>query len=81
MGVYSFDTGDTSDCLDITIFNDILLENTESLEGRLVLDGGSVPGVTLTPVLASIEISDNDGKYMSFVVCVWGEGRIKGFNR
>lgn len=62
-GVYNFDVGETRECLEITIFNDNALEVTESLTGQLALQGGQIPGVTLQPVLTTIDITDDDSKY------------------
>ncbi len=61
-GSYSFDVRDTMDCLEITIFNDNRLEVTESLTGSLILQGGSIPGVTLRPFAADIFITDDDSE-------------------
>ena len=64
---YSLDTGDTEDCIELTILNDNLLEPTEDLTARLVslvVNGDSlpsVPGVFLQPEQTTIEIEDNDG--------------------
>ena len=70
-GVYNFGLRDTRSCLEIVIFNDAALEVTESLEARISLQGGTVPGVTLRPVLATIEITDDDSEE-------WGGGRGRG---
>jgi hypothetical protein len=61
-GAYEFGLRDVRDCLEIVIFNDVELELTETLEGRLFLQGGQIPGVTLRPMLANIEILDDDSE-------------------
>lgn len=55
---------DTMDCLEITIFNDNRLEVTEDLRVQIVLEGGQIPGVTLQPVMAEIEITDDDSEFL-----------------
>ncbi len=67
-GRYRLETGETSDCLEITLFNDIILEDVEEFTGQLVgfeVDGSVlpiIPGVIVQPQRASIEITDNDGR-------------------
>ena len=59
--------GETSDCLEVTIFNDIILEDIEEFIGQLIgfeVDGNVqsvIPGIILQPQRTSVEISDNDG--------------------
>lgn len=54
-------------CLDLTIINDILFEDVESLRTRLVRvedsDGNLISRVTLEPDEAEIDITDNDRKW------------------
>ena len=71
-GRYSLETGETSDCLDVTIFNDIILEDVEEFTGQLVgfeVDGSVVPvipGVIVQPQRTTIEITDNDGRHTKY---------------
>ena len=73
-GRYRLDTDETSDCLEITIFNDIILEDVEELTGQLVgfeVDGSVlplIPGVIVQPQRTSIEITDNDGRHTKFSI-------------
>ena len=73
-GRYRLDTGETSDCLDVTIFNDVILEDVEEFIGQLVgfeVDGtvqSVIPGVILQPQRTSVEISDNDGNITTFQI-------------
>lgn len=68
-GRYSLGTGETSDCLEVTIFNDIILEDVEEFTGQLVgfeVDGSIVaviPGVIVQPQRTAVEITDNDGRH------------------
>ena len=68
-GRYQLETGETSDCLEVTIFNDQILEDVEDFVGQLVgfeVDGTVVPvipGVVLQPQRTMAEITDNDGNY------------------
>lgn len=68
-GRYRLETGETSDCLEVTIFNDIILEDVEEFTGQLVgfeVDGSIlplIPGVIVQPQRTTIEISDNDGRH------------------
>ena len=56
-----FDTCDTRHCTNITIKNDAVLENTESFFVKLLRTPDLDSRITLDPVLAEIEITDNDG--------------------
>ena len=66
-GRYSLEAGETSDCLEVTIFNDIIFESVEEFIGQLVgfeVDGSiqaTIPGVILQPQRTMVEITDNDG--------------------
>ena len=67
-GRYSLGAGETSDCLEITIFNDIILEDVEEFTGQLVgfeVDGSIlpvIPGIIVQPQRTTVEITDNDGR-------------------
>ncbi len=56
-------------CVDLTVLNDNLLEDTETLQARLIRVTDSVGNVitsdrlTLDPQIADITILDNDRKY------------------
>lgn len=71
IGRYRLETGDTSECLEVTILNDIIFEDVEQFIGQLVgfeLDGSiqaTIPGVILQPQRATVEITDNDGNSFS----------------
>ena len=56
-----FNTCDTRQCTNITIKNDAVLENTESFCVNLLRTPDLDSRITLDPVLAEIEITDNDG--------------------
>ena len=73
-GRYRLETDDTSECLEVTIFNDIIFEDVEQFIGQLVgfeLDGSiqaTIPGVILQPQRTTIEITDNDGNSFSLSI-------------
>ena len=56
-----FNACDTWQCTNITIKNDAVLENTESFFVNLLRTLDLDSRITLDPVLAEIEITDNDG--------------------
>lgn len=68
-GRYRLETDDTSDCLEVTIFNDIIFEDVEQFIGQLVgfeVDGSiqaTIPGIILQPQRTTVEITDNDGNH------------------
>ena len=58
--------------MEVTIFNDIILEDVEEFTGQLVgfeIDGSIeavIPGIVVQPQRATIEITDNDGRHVVF---------------
>ena len=74
-GRYRLDADETSDCLEVTIFNDIILEEVEQFTGQLVgfeVDGSVIPvipNVIVQPQRTTAEITDNDGKLTIFRKC------------
>ena len=66
-GRYTLEAGETSDCLETTIFNDIIFEDVEEFTGQLVgfeVDGSIqsiIPGIIVQPQRTTVEITDNDG--------------------
>ena len=67
-GRYRLAAEETSDCLEVTIFNDIILEDVEQFTGLLTgfeVDGSIVPVIPrliVQPQRTMAEITDNDGK-------------------
>ena len=67
---YNFSQSNTSNtqCLQITIFNDQVLEGTENFTGQLVgvLTGDvvvpNIPRLTIQPRQTTIQVTDDDGK-------------------
>ena len=53
-------------CFDVTITDDLVLENAESFSLSLSLAGGSTVPVTISPSVSTVEITDNDGNQKSF---------------
>ena len=49
----------------VTIFDDSILESTENFVGNLT-DPQSQTGISLTPSIANVNITDNDGKLIDF---------------
>ena len=56
-----FDPCETRQCMDITIINDGIPENTESFFVTLVRTSDLDPRITLDPVAGETMITDNDG--------------------
>ena len=54
-------------CVNVTIENDVVLEDTESFDVTLERTTGLDGRITLDPVDGEIEITDNDGKLVLFV--------------
>ena len=70
------EAGETSDCLEATIFNDIIFEDIEEFTGQLVsfeVDGtlqSVIPGIIVQPQRTTVEINDNDGNDLNQPVCI-----------
>ena len=58
-----FDSCETQQCSNITITNDVRLENTESFSITL-LRATDTNNITLDPVVGEIEITDDDGLFI-----------------
>lgn len=69
-GRYTLEAGESTDCLEATIFNDIIFEDVEEFTGQLIgfeVDGNIqavIPGVTVQPQRTTVEITDNDGTHI-----------------
>lgn len=72
IGRFNLDGDTSTDCVDLTIINDNILESTEDLVGQLesfVVNGVSVQsidGVELNPSQTVIQIQDNDGMKINY---------------
>ena len=53
-------------CFNVTITDDLVLEDTEFFSLSLSLAGGSTIPVTISPSVSTVEITDNDGNQKSF---------------
>ena len=65
---FSFAPGDTSDCADVIIADDTILEAQEQFTTTLQ---GNIDRVTLDPDLATVTIGDNDGKNSAQTTHSW----------
>ena len=65
-----FKSCQTSACINVGIVNDNIAELTESFSVKLNRTDGLDTRITLDPVVAEVEIIDNDGEWVNNVVTV-----------
>ena len=63
-----FDSCDKKSCVNISIVDDDVIEDTESFSVLLAETPGLDVRITLDPVEAEIEIIDNDSEYQAITV-------------
>ena len=63
--IFSFPTCETKQCVNVTIVDDDVLENVKSFSVTLERTPGLDMRITLDPVDREIEITDDDGLFVS----------------
>ena len=66
--ILMFDSCDKKSCVNISIVDDDVIEDTESFSVLLTETPGLDVRITLDPVEAEIEIIDNDSEYRAITV-------------
>ena len=66
--ILMFDSCDKKSCVNISIVDDDVIEDTESFSVLLAETPGLDVRITLDPVEAEIEIIDNDSEYQAITV-------------
>ena len=60
----TFSSDQTTNSVIVNINDDSIVENLEQFTATLTVNRALNPGVTLNPSMATVNINDNDGKWM-----------------